>query len=662
MNWLNQRNRIEVAEKYLETLFDNIEDGIIVVNTDHEITKINRSIQKIMGWTQEQVLGRTCHEIIFESALSRSGEEECPINTILRTKLPMRFIHEVKIKSKDKKILEINASLFSDEKGITDIILVIRDVTQQKQLEEEIIKRNRELTVLNEISKKISETLDLDKILPKILENLLKLTRMESAAVYLLDDKSGNFEPKIHIGREEGNNKVEFLKSDKVLIVEHLQELSATRIDADKNNDNISLVSIPLKSKDKVLGIITITGSRSRGFSVEESELFSAIGNQVGIAIENIAFYNNIKYLKEFNEEILNNVNLAIHVIDKEMNILAVNDQLIKLGRGKFRKEMIINKNLFEIFPFMKDKFLDKEYEHVLKTGEIFNSEEKTGFYDEIIYTSTAKIPIKDKNGNVEKIITVIKDITSQKKLEEELKDSYDELKLTYSKLQELYRMKDNFISNLSHELRTPLTSVIGYTELMLEDKLTNDQRHKAEIIYRNSNRLSRLINSLLDTANIESNNFQLNRQTVVVNNIIASVVEDMNNLAISKNLSINVDIPENLVIEGDLERLTQLFSNIVDNAIKYTIKGKIIIQAEMENENVHIKISDTGIGIPEDKLNLIFDRFYQLDAQNTRKYSGTGLGLWISKNIVEAHGGKIWAESKNRGSTFHILLPKSVK
>lgn len=503
------KEQIEAAEKYLETLFNSIEDGIIVVNINHEIIKTNKSFLKLMGLKEEEVLGRTCHEIIFGS-LSQNQKEECPVDKLLQTKNPVRFVHEIKTRS--RKILEINPSLFLDKKGAENIILVIRDITQQKMLEE-----------------------------------------------------------------------------------------------------------------------------------------------------ENISFYNNIKYLKEFNEEILNNVNLAIHVVDKDMNILAVNDELIKLGRGRIKKEQIINKNLFEAFPFLKKKHLDKEYEYVLNTGEIFLSEEKTEYYDEEIYTSTSKIPIKDKNGSVEKIITVIKDVSDQKKLEEELKDSYEELKLTYSKLKELYKMKDSFLSNISHELRTPLTSVIGFTELILEENLTQEQRHKAEIILRNSKRLSRLIRALLDTTLIESNNLQLDMQMVEINELIASVVEDMKNTASAKALPIYIEIPP-LVIKGDRERLIQVFSNIVDNAIKFTIAGEIRIAAAEEAENVHIKISDTGIGIPGDKLEQIFDRFYQLDSSNSRKYGGIGLGLWISRNIVEAHGGKIWAESKNRGSTFHILLPKTVK
>lgn len=647
---LASKEKTEDAENYLETLFNNIEDGIIVINTNHEIIKFNSSFLKMMGLSEKEVMGKTCHELIFRSLPAQQQKEKCQVNILLQSRKPIRFLHEAQFDDKTK-ILDINSSLFLDKKGNANIIMVIRDVTHHNVLENEIIVRNHELTVLNEISKNISEAFDIDILLSGSLENILKLTNMECGGAYLIDDKTGQFTMINHQGPAGCSDTFELKKTNEVLIVEGVKN-------NDPSMDNyISFAIIPLKSKDHVLGIISINSKESHIFSERDKELFSAIGNQIGVAIENINFYNNIKHLKEFNDEILNNVNLALHVVDRDLRILSVNDELIKLGKGMIKRDDLLNKNLLDVYPFLTEKRIDLEYDHVIKTGEIFQSEEKTQYYDEIIYTSTSKIPIKDKNGYVEKIITIIKDVSNQKKLEEELRDSYAELKLTYSKLQELYKIKDNFLSNISHELRTPLTSVIGYTELMLDENLTDQQRHKTEIIFRNSKRLFRLIRALLDTQMIESSNLQITKETVMINELIYAVVEDMKNISASKNIPISINIQDNLVVDGDNERLMQVFSNIVENAIKFTITGEIIIKGEIDKGKVHITISDTGIGIPEERLKRIFDRFYQVDSSNKRKFQGVGLGLWISKKIIEAHGGRIWAESKNRGSTFHILL-----
>ncbi len=219
--------------------------------------------------------------------------------------------------------------------------------------------------------------------------------------------------------------------------------------------------------------------------------------------------------------------------------------------------------------------------------------------------------------------------------------------------------MKDSFLSNMSHELRTPLTSIMGYTELMLDEKITEGQRQKLETILRNSKRLSMLINRLLDSTLIESSNFQLDIQMLSIYDIAVLAAEDMRGMSSIKDIPVSIEIPPSLTVEGDKERLTQVLSYILDNAIKFTIKGEIKITAEEEKNYAHIKISDTGVGIPADKLESIFDKFYHLESSGARKYGGTGLSLWVSKNIVEAHDGKIWAESKNTGSTFHILLPE---
>ncbi|VVB91385.1 Methyl sulfide methyltransferase-associated sensor [uncultured archaeon] len=657
---LTSKEQTETTQKYLETLFDSIDDGITVVNTGHEIIKVNESLLKMIQQNEEQLLGKSCPEMIF-GVHHPQDMEGCPVSIMLRTRKPMRLLREVQVNG-STKIMEINGTLFSDSRGETNVILVLRDVTQQKALEAEIIARNRELTTLNEISKNISESFELDKILAKALENLLKLTRMEHGEAYLQDEKSGDFALAVGAGKDATYPLPKvlppYINTTGVLTIDDPRKNPWIVTPAGSDIDT-SFIGIPLKLKDKVFGVITLQGCSQHKFSMKDRELFSAIGNQLGVAIENITFYNNIKHLKEFNEEILNNVNLAIHVVDQDMNILAVNDELIKLSRDRFKKEEMINRNLFELYPFLKETNAEKEYEYVQKTGEIFQSEERTEYLGDVIYTSTSKIPVRDHTGSVVKIITVMKDVTEQRRLEDELKDSYEELRLTYLKLKELFKVKENFLSNMSHELRTPLTAIMGYSELMLDEKITPEQKHKLEVIYRNSQRLSRLIQGLLTIAVIESKNLALNIQTLPLYEMILQASEEMKMMSEIKKIHINIDISEQLTVEGDRDKLMQVFSNILDNAVKFTLKGKINITATAENEGIHIKFEDTGIGIPQDKLDKIFDRFYQLDSAESSKRGGAGLGLWIAKNIVEAHGGKIWAESKNRGSTFHVLLIK---
>ncbi|MCK5317628.1 MAG: HAMP domain-containing histidine kinase, partial [Anaerolineales bacterium] len=217
-------------------------------------------------------------------------------------------------------------------------------------------------------------------------------------------------------------------------------------------------------------------------------------------------------------------------------------------------------------------------------------------------------------------------------------------------------------ISNITHELMTPMTAIKGFTELMKDETLgsINDEQKKSlDAIFRNSDRLINLIYQLLQATNLENDLMKLHEKTVSMNDIISKAVEDVNPQADVKRITVTestAPVPE---ITGDKEKLYEVIINLLVNAVKFTPNnGRIIINSEYEGDHIHISVSDTGIGIPGDKLSRIFDRFYQVDGSDSRKYGGTGIGLSLCKNIVEKHNGSIHAESNEKGSTFHILLP----
>ncbi len=280
---VTSKEHVETAQKYLETLFNSIDDGIIVLNTKHEIIRVNKSMLKMMNLAEEQLTGKICHEVIFGLPPSPYENENCPINEMLRTKNPMRMLHEAVVNG-GKKILEINSSMLSN-RGEVNIILVLRDITQQKALEAEIIFRNRELTALNEISKNISESFELDNILLKTLENLLKLTDMEHGEAYLLDEKSGDFVLKINTGNESTSPLPKVLpriiNTSGILTIDDPRKNPWIK-SVESQNVDVSFLGIPLKLKDRVFGVITLRSSKQHKFSGKDKELFSAIGNRAG--------------------------------------------------------------------------------------------------------------------------------------------------------------------------------------------------------------------------------------------------------------------------------------------------------------------------------------------------------------------------------------------
>jgi PAS domain S-box-containing protein len=248
-----------------------------------------------------------------------------------------------------------------------------------------------------------------------------------------------------------------------------------------------------------------------------------------------------------------------------------------------------------------------------------------------------------------------VRDITEQKKAEWELKKSYEKLK-------ELDVLKSRFLTVTSHELKTPLTPAKIQTQMLLQGdlgKLTGKQKQSFEIILRNINRLNELIGDILEIARIESEGFKLKPEKLQVENCIGLIVKSMTPVAENKGLKLIYKESKLPLIMADKKRITEVITNLIENALKFTEKGQIIIETEKHKDNILVKVRDSGMGIPKKYLKTVFSQFFQIEPTYTRRYGGTGLGLNICKGIIEQHGGKIWVESElNKGSTFYFTLP----
>lgn len=220
-----------------------------------------------------------------------------------------------------------------------------------------------------------------------------------------------------------------------------------------------------------------------------------------------------------------------------------------------------------------------------------------------------------------------------------------------------------DFLNIVSHELKTPLTPMIAYVDLLLKERLgslTEQQRDALGIIEKNTKMLKRLIWNILDMSKLESGNMKFNIQPIGLTEIVEEIIKDMETFAKAKGIVIESKIRPLPVTKGDRERLGQVITNLLDNAIKFTPeKGRITVETRKEGYSLIISVSDTGIGISEKQVDRIFTKFFQVDNRVARKYSGTGLGLTICKGIINAHGGNITVESTlKKGSTFDIILP----
>ncbi len=285
---------------------------------------------------------------------------------------------------------------------------------------------------------------------------------------------------------------------------------------------------------------------------------------------------------------------------------------------------------------------LNKPYWEILLSREILSLIEQT-FAEKNSLTGNVQIGQRfflcglSFIPSQKELIMILHDITEQRKLEE---------------------LKKEFITNASHELRTPLTAIVGYIETLEED-LSGEAKEYTKIIKKHINRLSNIVNDLLLLSEIEQ---QTNMQTsqVDLTSIIKEVIKTFSPKAQKKGLTITYQIPPKpIIITADELKIEQAIINLLDNAIKYTEKGQIEIILYTTNQDVIIKIKDTGIGIPKQALSRIFERFYVVDKSRSRKLGGTGLGLSIVKHIISLHNGSIKVESQlNKGTIFTITLP----
>jgi signal transduction histidine kinase len=236
-----------------------------------------------------------------------------------------------------------------------------------------------------------------------------------------------------------------------------------------------------------------------------------------------------------------------------------------------------------------------------------------------------------------------------------------DELKKSDEEKRRLEQIRLGFLANVSHELRTPLTAMQGFLEALLDGLIDENGRQKYyEIIYNETLHMNRLIDDILDLVRLENKEIQLSRHPLDVCSFIQKIQFKFSQEAQEQNTEIVTEAAENLPkVYADPDRLEQILNNVVKNAVKFTQDGTITISAKEDGEYILISISDTGIGIPAEDLDLIWNRFYKVDRLRSRKDKGTGLGLAIVKELVELHEGKIEVQSEiDSGTVFHIWLP----
>jgi len=263
------------------------------------------------------------------------------------------------------------------------------------------------------------------------------------------------------------------------------------------------------------------------------------------------------------------------------------------------------------------------------------------------------KTPLKNNVGS--RLITIF-DITEDIARQEELI-------LARKKAEENDKLKSAFLSNMSHEIRTPMNGIMGFISILQRDDLTNTERNEyLNIVWENGDRLLKTMVDIIDISKIESGQMEVINSEMDIHAILSGLQDFFRPEAAKRKLELSFNnhiLPENCLIHTDQAKIYSILTNLIKNALKYTVKGFVKIDCSIEVNELILVVSDSGIGLPDDKMEIIFDRFVQVDSSRIRKFEGSGLGLSIAKAYAEILGGSIHVESMlNVGSTFTVRIP----
>ena len=544
------------------------------------------------------------------------------------------------------------------------------------QANQDLMAERDRVSILYSITSELSSSLELERVLNRCLALINQAVGVRQGSIMLLDPETGYLVYRAALGRNQplprGGKITHYrrgvglagwvLDHDQVAIITGVDEDDRWEVDPEKKGASQSVMAVPLSSEGIVLGVILLFHPSPNYFTQEHLRLVEAAATQVTAAIKNYELYQFVREqaerlgraLQEKRAEAGKNLAILESIADGVV-VTDVNRQVTVINRAAL--EML---GLPDHIPTGRDvswvyqAFPPETVEAVL--GILAGlSAEPSGASLESLSVGQA---VLERDGQILKahfapvvagerefwgVVTVLRDITRER---------------------EIAQAKSDFVSIVAHELRTPMTSIKGYTDLVLSGvvgELSESQKNFLEVVKSNTDRLSTLVAELLDLSRIEAGRVVLKLESFELGLVVDNVVASLRGLAEECQVVINTQVPSGLPsINADQDRVVQVLTNLVSNACSYTpAGGSIVISVRRVDSMLQTDITDTGIGIPRNQMDRIFERFERGEHDLVRQRSGTGLGLPIAKSIVEMHGGRIWVESKvDQGSTFSFTLP----
>lgn len=607
----------------LTSIVNSSEDAIIGKTLDGKVISWNKAAERIYGYTKEEALGRD----IFILGLDNSEKEAAKYSEKLCDGKEFKNIEIKRLSKKNEEIhLSVNLSPIKGYNGqVIGICAIARDITENKKLQKEFLNSEKRFRSIYEQSPIGIELFDANGEAIEANTSFCNMFKIDNVK----DFKFSNFFKSPYID-EESKHKIINNKISRVTT-----EFSIKSIKNKKPSDNN--IGNGYRIKKHYFDILT-----------------TPILNEQGKLVSILCQVQDMTNIRDTQKMVKNFTSLSNHmfcIINYFGNFIEVSPSVERvLG---WRKKEFQYKN-FKTFLHKDDlKIVNDAIVCLSKMGNMVIRSRykcKDGTYKWVEWSCFL---VKE-----DKLVYVVgRDITKRTQAEEELR------KARFSAI-EANKSKDRFLANMSHEIRTPINGIMGMTDLTLMTELTDEQSEYLNIIKDSCEHLLDIVNDILDIAKIESGKFKLDLVPFNLQELIDKLISNFSILAHKKFIKVIHFLDpaiSDINLIGDPLRLNQILINLLNNALKFTPRGNIIvcakkISAPVGKIKIQFSVQDTGIGIPENKLDKLFKNFSQLDDSYTKKYGGTGLGLAICKNLVTMMNGTIWVTStENEGSCFYF-------
>jgi GAF domain-containing protein len=578
---------------------------------------------------------------------------------------------------------------------------------ENARLFQTVRRRLNELMILYEVITAAAVTLDPDRVVRQALAAIQRTLGFEAMGCLLLEEETGTLKSIGHYGFSEQALRVPLTVKQGICGRVARTGMPALVPDVRQDPDYIeaepstrSELTVPLKIGKRVIGVLNAESSRPNAFSEEDLRLMTVLAGHLAVLLENARLHREtaqrlreVTTLYEFARRMSTTLDLGV-LLDsvvttlrevlrcRAANIMLLNPKtdMLEIRAAAGVKDRWRREARMRVGEGIAGRVVqEKRSIYVPDTREdprfvVFDPSVRSILCVPLIVGDRAigALSVDDDTPHAfqpehERLLTVVAAQAAaaieNARLFYELRIHAEELRWAYEELQEADRLKDEIVQNVSHELRTPLTFIKGYVDLLIDGSmgpLTEAQREALGIIAEKTNLLNRLVGDIVTLQRIDRGTLAFEAVDIV--GLARISVQGFQLTATQSGLQITLEDPGGpLLVWGDRERLSQVLDNLLHNAVKFSPNGgRINVRVVDRGDHAEVSVQDTGIGIPPDKLDRIFERFYQVDGSTRRRFGGMGLGLAIVKRIVEAHGGRVWAESElGKGSTFYFTIPK---